>query len=177
MENGRDSCRGAISESPTGSHQKFIVPGQGLPLGIASHCPRPSGAGEEAGGRAGWGLRGGIYEFRRLRGGGEPPPRSPPPRAMPTTVHCLGEPGDTPRPPDPTWGFNRACTSPIANPERSAPCGKFAPMGPAPLPCLTQGGTRPSPPRPSPEGAEAVPGRIPGEICAWKCDEQNPVSI
>jgi hypothetical protein len=58
LENGRDSCRGAISESPTGSHQKFIVPGQGLPLGIASHCPRPlrgRGRRPEAG-------RGGGYE-------------------------------------------------------------------------------------------------------------------
>ena len=36
--------------------------------------PLPEGAGEEAGGRAGWGLRGGIYEFRHLgRGGGSRP--------------------------------------------------------------------------------------------------------
>ena len=63
------------------------MPRAGFSPGIATHCPHPSGAGEEAGGRAGWGLRGGIYEFRRLRGGGEPPPRSPPPKAMPTTVH------------------------------------------------------------------------------------------
>ncbi len=75
------------------------MPRAGFSPGIATHCPHPSGAGEEAGGRAGWGLRGGIYEFRRLRGGGEPPPRSPPPEAIVTTVHCPGEPGDTPRSP------------------------------------------------------------------------------
>ena len=39
---------GAISESPTGSLRKFIVPGQGLPLGISpGTAPAPSGAGEE----------------------------------------------------------------------------------------------------------------------------------
>ena len=75
------------------------MPRAGFPPGIATHCPRPRGAGEEAGGRVGWGLRGGIYEFRHLRGGGSPPPRSPPPEAMPTTVPCPGEPGDTPRSP------------------------------------------------------------------------------
>jgi hypothetical protein len=52
------------------------MPRAGFSPGIATHCPHPSGAGEEAGGRAGWGLRGGIYEFRRLRGGGSPPPRT-----------------------------------------------------------------------------------------------------
>ena len=71
------------------------MPRAGFPPGIATHCPRPRGAGEEAGGRVGWGLRGGIYEFRRLRGGGEPPPRSPPPGAMPTTVPCPGEVGNS----------------------------------------------------------------------------------
>jgi len=35
----------------------------------------------------------GGSRYRRLRGGGEPPPRAPPPEAMPTTVHCPGEPG------------------------------------------------------------------------------------
>ena len=33
-----------------------------------------------------------VSRYRRLRGGGEPP-RSPPPRAIPTTVHCSGSPG------------------------------------------------------------------------------------
>ena len=28
----------------------------GFPVAIAMHCPRPRGAGEEAEGRAGWGL-------------------------------------------------------------------------------------------------------------------------
>ena len=32
------------------------APEYGVPLAIATHCPRPPGAGEEAGGRAGWGL-------------------------------------------------------------------------------------------------------------------------
>jgi len=61
-------------------------PGQFLPLGIASHCPRPPGAGEEAGGRAGWGQRGGTYEFRPVRGGGRPPLRSPPGRFPPRST-------------------------------------------------------------------------------------------
>jgi len=76
--------------APGGYH-----PRTGFFPGIAIHCPRPKAAGEEAGGRAGWGQRGGIYEFRRLRGGGEPPPRSPPPEAMPTTVPCPGESGNS----------------------------------------------------------------------------------
>ena len=47
--------------------------------------------------RAGWGQRGGIYEFRRLvRGGGSRPLPGPhPPRAMPTTVPCPGESGNS----------------------------------------------------------------------------------
>jgi len=39
------------------------LPGHGFPPGIATHCPRPSGAGEEAEGRAGWGCRRGTYEY------------------------------------------------------------------------------------------------------------------
>jgi hypothetical protein len=82
-ESGLDPCRGAIGERPTGSHQKFIVPGQVFPRAIASHCPRPWGRGRrpEAGGRAGWGFRG----TAALRGGGasalpgpHPPERCPP---------------------------------------------------------------------------------------------------
>ena len=67
-ENGLDPCRGALSESPTGSHQKFIVPGRG-------------GGNEE-----------GPAEFCRLRGGGEPPPR--PPQGI---VHHGPPPGESPR--------------------------------------------------------------------------------
>jgi len=78
-------------------------------------APPPQGAGEERAASR----RGGVRSIIILCGEG----------AMPTTVHCLGEPGDTPRSPEPTWGFNRACTSPIANPERSAPMVAFAPMG------------------------------------------------
>ena len=36
--------------------------------------------------------------FRRLRGGGLPSPRSPPPKAIPTTVPCPGESGNSPDP-------------------------------------------------------------------------------
>jgi len=69
---------GAISESPTGSLRKFIVPGQGLPLGISpGTAPAPSGGGGGAP-RAG---RGGATR-RDLRvpspaGRGEPPPLPP----------------------------------------------------------------------------------------------------
>jgi hypothetical protein len=51
--------------------------------------------------RSGWLSCLGWREFR-----GPPPagrgraPRSPPPGAMPTTAHCLGEAGDTPRSPE-----------------------------------------------------------------------------
>ena len=69
-EDGRDPCRGAIGEGPTGSHQQFIVPGQGLPLGISpGTAPAPSGGGGGAP-RAG---RGGGSRYRRLRGGEIPP--------------------------------------------------------------------------------------------------------
>jgi hypothetical protein len=119
------------------------MPRAGFSPGIATHCPHPSGAGEEAGGRAGWGLRGGIYEFRRLRGGGEPPPRSPPPEAIVTTVHCPGEPGDTPRSPSTLRrvGMNTRTNTGVQQSLNLAdsqpgtqvhPCGKFAPMGRAP---------------------------------------------
>jgi hypothetical protein len=92
-ENGPDPSQGVRDESPTCSLRMVASPGSrpgSFPLGITIHRPRPRGAGEEAGGRAGWGQRGGTYEFRRLRGGGGPPPRSPPPRAISTTVHCPG---------------------------------------------------------------------------------------
>jgi hypothetical protein len=74
--------------------------------------PLPEGAGEEAGGRAGWGLRGGIYEFRHLvRGGGyeegstssatlcgegapAPSPVPSPQGRRATTVHCTDEAGN-----------------------------------------------------------------------------------
>ncbi|CVK34413.1 protein of unknown function [Methanoculleus bourgensis] len=49
--------------------------------------------------------------------------------------------------------------------------------GPPPLSHARRYPHIPAPPHPSPEGAEAVLGRIPGEICAWKCDKQNPVLI
>jgi len=77
-EDGRDPCRGAIGEGPTGSHQQFIVPGQGLPLGIASHCPRPlRGRGRRP--QAG---RGGGFAVSPPAGRGDPPigaifPRNP----------------------------------------------------------------------------------------------------
>ena len=73
------------------------MPRAGFPPLVSPHtAPAPEGRGRRP--KAGWGLRGGIYEFRHLRGGGSPPPRSPP-RAIVTPVHCPGEPGDTPRSP------------------------------------------------------------------------------
>ena len=86
---------GAISESPTGSLRKFIVPGQGLPLGISpGTAPAPSGGGGGAP-RAG---RGGGYEEGSTSSvacgeGARPLPCPHPPGAMPTTVHCPGEGG------------------------------------------------------------------------------------
>ena len=79
---------GAISESPTSSLREVIMPRQVFPLGIASHCPRPSGGG--GGGRRPGG--GGGSRYRPLPGPhplGDCPPRSP----------ARGEPGDTPRSP------------------------------------------------------------------------------
>ncbi len=46
---------------------------------IATHCPRPSGAGEEAGGQAGWGLQVPPYEVETGEGGCSPLPVSPTP--------------------------------------------------------------------------------------------------
>ena len=36
-----------------------------------------------------------VPHVRLVRGGGEPPPLPPPPRAIPTTVHCPGSPGES----------------------------------------------------------------------------------
>ena len=46
-------------------------------VAIATHCPRPAGAGEEAGGRVGWGLHASLRDGDR--GGGMLPPVSPSP--------------------------------------------------------------------------------------------------
>ena len=100
---------GAISESPTGSLRKFIVPGQGLPLGISpGTAPAPSGGGGGAP-RAG---RGGGYEEGSTSsvacGEGASPLAGPHPpgRCPPRSTARVR--GDTPRSPEPTWGFNRA---------------------------------------------------------------------
>ena len=64
--------------------------GTRLPTGYRHDCPRPrEGAGEEREARAGWGCRRGTYEYPPA-GRGEPPPRSPPPVAIATTVQCTG---------------------------------------------------------------------------------------
>ena len=65
--------------------------GPGFLLNIATHCPCPrEGAGEERAARAGWGMP--VRNFRAsfCPGRGRPPPRSPPPVAISTTVHCPG---------------------------------------------------------------------------------------
>ncbi|CVK32367.1 conserved protein of unknown function [Methanoculleus bourgensis] len=70
----------SVSARPVRSG-RLPCPRQGFSPGIATHCPRPWGRGEEAGGRAGWGLRGRIYGFRRLvRGGARAPSPVPTPR-------------------------------------------------------------------------------------------------
>jgi len=60
-----------------------------LPTGYRHALPPPPGAGEEAEGRAEWGLPK-KHTGTHLRGGDEPPPRSPPPVAISTTVQCTG---------------------------------------------------------------------------------------
>ena len=71
----------------------------------------------------------GVSRYRRLAGRGRDPSPAPTPRVIPTTVHYPGETEDTPRSAELVRGFNRACTSPTANPERIAPMVAFAPMG------------------------------------------------
>ncbi|CVK32164.1 protein of unknown function [Methanoculleus bourgensis] len=71
----------------------------------------------------------GVSRYRRLAGRGRAPPPAPTPRVIPTTVHYPGETEDPPRSAELVRGFNRACTSPTANPERIAPMVAFAPMG------------------------------------------------
>ena len=51
----------------------------GFPPAIATHCPRPLRAGEEAGGRAGWGLQESLYVVETGEGGCTPLPVSPTP--------------------------------------------------------------------------------------------------
>ena len=59
LENGPGHSQGAGGESPTGSHRKFIMPRVGFAPGNArAPPPPPQWAGEEAAGRAGWGVRG-----------------------------------------------------------------------------------------------------------------------
>jgi hypothetical protein len=83
-ENGRDPCRGAIGESPTGSHQKFIVPGQGLPRAIASHCPRPlRGRGRRPEAGRGGGYEEGSTSSAAWGGGARPLPGPHPPGRCP----------------------------------------------------------------------------------------------
>ena len=75
-ESGLDPCRGVRGESLTCPLWMVASPGsrpRSFPLGITMYCPCPRGAGEEAAGRAGWGQRGGTYEFCPVRGGGLAP--------------------------------------------------------------------------------------------------------
>jgi hypothetical protein len=123
-ENGREPCRGAIGASPTGSHQKFIVSGQVFPW-VSPHCPRRFRAGEEAAGRAGWGFRGTTALCREGASplpGPHPPGRCPPRSTARVSRGTIRVPHPPQhgwgRSPESTWGFNRTCTSPIANQER-----------------------------------------------------------
>ena len=76
-------------------------PGQIFPTTIATQCLRGGKGGCRPGG-VGAKLRGGIYEFRRMWGGGLPPPRPPPPGRFPPRSHCPGERGNSPEP-APIW--------------------------------------------------------------------------
>ncbi len=64
-------------------------PGHGFPSAIATHCPRPSWAGEEAEGRAGWGLHRMVLRDSD-RGGCSPLPASRHPDGDVPAVHCMG---------------------------------------------------------------------------------------
>ena len=67
---GGDSHHGPVSRARhperTGFHLSREIaspgslPGHGFPAIIPTHCPRPWGAGEERGARAGWGDEGGV---------------------------------------------------------------------------------------------------------------------
>ena len=113
-----------------------------LPPGIAMYCSR----------RRGWGFWGGTYGYPPA-GRGKPPPRSPPPEAIVTTVHCPGEPGDTPRSPSTlrrvgmitrtNTGVQQSLNLADSQPGTQVhPCGKFAPMGARPLPAQAGPGAR-----------------------------------
>ena len=71
-----------------------------LPQGISpGTAPAAFGRGRRP--EAGWG---GRFAVSPPVGRGRAPSPAPTPRAIPTTVHCLGEPGDTPRsPPTLRW--------------------------------------------------------------------------
>ena len=52
------------------SNEELQIPWHGFRADFATHCPRPRGAGEEAGGRAGWGLRASPYGVETGKGAG-----------------------------------------------------------------------------------------------------------
>ena len=113
----RKSVSGTIDRSAGNSPVLLIL------IGGQSARARPVRSGRLSGpGRVG------VSRYRRLAGGLAPSP-APTPGVIPTTVHYPGETEDTPRSAELVRGFNRACTSPTANPERIAPMVAFAPMG------------------------------------------------
>ena len=117
------------------------TPGQFFPQVSQRYCPRPAGRGRSAERGRGGGYGEGSASSAACGVGASPLPGPHPPRRCPPRSTARGEPGDTPRSPSTLrWvgtstrtgigGFKRACTSPIANPERIAPMwGKSAPRG------------------------------------------------
>ena len=114
-----------------------------LPPGIAMYCSR----------RRGWGFWGGTYGYPPA-GRGKPPPRSPPPEAIATTVQCppfLYLPSGNPSPESPDAAPHRVSprTAPPRGRVRRPQAGRG---GGCSTPCERRGGGLPLPVGPPPKG-------------------------
>jgi hypothetical protein len=98
-ENGPDPCRGVRDESLTCSLREVIMPGQGFSRVSPYTAPTPLGRGRSAGEPGGVGATRRVLRVPPPAGRGRAPSPVSSPEAIPTTVPCPGEPGDTPRSP------------------------------------------------------------------------------
>mgnify|MGYP001347488234 CR=1 FL=1 len=89
----KGSCMSTYKTSALFSHAPTpgALPARLIPGYPPGHCPRPlPEAGEEREAQAGWGVSERNFWVTFCPGRGFPPPRSPPPVAIATTVHCTG---------------------------------------------------------------------------------------